>query len=658
MPGLKEKEDLMTSRKSVCRVGRAGKAGLLAILGASAATLSLLPSMAQVPGVPLPGSQPPIYGSATPSITGDNQVLTGRVKHEMTSADKLLSQGKYAEAEGNFREALVNNPTDMQATLGLGIALAKQFKLDGAEDLFDRVLTQDPNNALAYAGKATILLNRLQSSAGSVRSQRDSYLAQAEQYAQKAVQLSPATAEAHFALGSVYKEQGKADMAASEFRNAINFDPQHSYAFSALGQCKLDAGSLAEASQNFQQAIALNSANSSAHFGLGSTLLKQGNADDAIKELNIALYQFPNSWPTRMMLGQAYQLQGNTVGALKEYQQSIMIKAETAEPYIRMADIRQERGDLELALADLKSGLQAIPYNLDLRMRVADINLKLEKADEAIKYYQTVLSMSPNNPQAIKGLSQALYQKAQKAAVGAMLASNDYDSALKTLDQAIKLNPNDMELQLAKSKLISLSGNKPNLSAMSAPTNDGEKIAYSEALMAAGDFQKSAEMIKAVLNDQTDPKQTYAVADIAFMIKDLDNAEAAYKKALSLSGSPERGNAGLAKVQQARATAADETRVANELSKKNQFDGAISKYRNATATNPTLADARFGLARALEKSKNPNSAALLEAVQQYNYYLNLRTDMPAKDREKLVKDTAKLNEKALKLKEKENKGKR
>lgn len=653
MPGLKEKQDLMTSRNSI---GRVSKAGLLAILSAS---VGLLPAMAQTPGVPLPGSQPPIYGSATPTgVTGDNQVLTGRVKHEIMPAEKLLSQGKYAEAEGNFREALVNNPTDMQATLGLGIALAKQFKLDGAEELFDRVLTQDPNNALAYAGKATILLNRLQSSAGSVRSQRDSYLAQAEQYAQRAVQLSPATAEAHFALGSVYKEQGKTDMATSEFRNAINFDPQHSYAFSALGQCKLDAGSLAEASQNFQQAIALNSANSSAHFGLGSTLLKQGNADDAIKELNIALYQFPNSWPTRMMLGQAYQMQGNTVGALKEYQQSIMIKAETAEPYIRMADIRQERGDLELALADLKSGLQAIPYNLDLRMRVADINLKLEKADEAIKYYQTVLSMSPNNPQAIKGLSQALYQKAQKAAVGAMLASNDYDSALKTLDQAIKLNPNDMELQLAKSKLISLSGNKPNLAAMAQPTNDGEKIAYSEALMAAGDFQKSAEMIKTVLNDQTDPKQTYAVADIAFMIKDLDNAEAAYKKALSLSGSPERGNAGLAKVAQARATAADETRVANELSKKNQFDGAISKYRNATATNPTLADARFGLARALEKSKNPNSAALLEAVQQYNYYLNLRTDMPAKDREKMVKDTAKLNEKALKLKEKENKGKR
>ncbi|MBK9770067.1 MAG: tetratricopeptide repeat protein [Candidatus Obscuribacter sp.] len=628
-----------------------GKSSTLALAGA---LMLMTPSnaqyLAQVPGIPNPGSQPPIFG--TPD---SGQVLTGRVKHDIMPAEKLLSQGKYVEAEGTFREALVNNPTDMQATVGLGIALAKQFKLDGADEQFDRVLQNDPNNALAYAGKATIQLNRLQSSSGSVRAMKDSYLKQAEDYARRAVQLSPAAAEAHYALGCVLKEQGKVDEASSEFRNAVNFDPQHSYAYSALGQCKLDAGSLAEAQQSFQQAINLNSGNSSAHFGLGATLLKQGSVDDAIKELNISLYQFPNSWPTRMMLGQAYQTQGNSVAAINEYQKSTMIKPENAEPYIRMADIRMERGDLELALADLRSGLTQIPYNLDLRMRIADTTLKLEKPDDAIKNYRMILSMSPNNPQAVKGLSQALYQKAQKAAVGALLASNDYDTAIKTLDEAIKLNPVDMELQLAKSKLTSLSGIKPDLSTMSQPTNDGERIAYAEALQATGDFAKASDMIKQVLNDQTDPKQTYAVADIALMVKDLDNAEAAYKKGLTLGGSADRSTAGLAKVTQSRATAVEENRVANELSKKNQFDGAISKYRNALAANPTLADARYGLGRALEKSKNPNSAALLEAVQQYDYYLNLRTDMPSKDREKMVKDNAKLKEKALKQKEKEAK---
>lgn len=68
-------------------------------------------------------------------------------------------------------------------------------------------------------------------------------------------------------------------------------------------------------------------------------------------------------------------------------------------------------------------------------------------------------------------MSQALFLKAQKAAVGAMLASNDYDTAIKTLDQAIKLSPDDMELYLAKAKLMSLSGSKPE----SVPANGRAK---------------------------------------------------------------------------------------------------------------------------------------------------------------------------------------
>jgi tetratricopeptide (TPR) repeat protein len=369
------------------------------------------------------------------------------------------------------------------------------------------------------------------------------------------------------------------------------------------------------------------------------------------------LSQFPNSWPTRMMLGQAYAAQGNTAGALKEFQLSTLIKPENAEPYLRMADIREERGDLELALADLRSGLTQAPYNIDLRQRIADINLRLEKPEEAIKAYTTILSMSPNNAAAVKGLSQALFLKAQKAAVGAMLASNDYDVALKTLDQAIKLSPDDMELYLAKAKLMSLSGSKPDLSSMTEPKTDGERIAYAEALMAVGDFQKAADQIKIVVADLKDAKQTYAVADIALMIKDLDNAETAYKKGLALSGTPERGNRGLSQINTMRQQAIADTKVADELAKKNQWDGAANRYRQAIANNPRLADARLGLARALEKSKDPASSVLLEAVQQYDFYLALRNDMPAKEREKMTKDNDKLKEKALKQKEKESKGK-
>ncbi len=104
-----------------------------------------------------------------------------------------MSQGRYSEAEDMFRELLVNNPADIAATVGLGTALAKQFKLDAADDMLDRVLKSDPNNALAFAGKANVILNRLQSSSGTIRDNRDSYLRQAEDYARRATALAPAS---------------------------------------------------------------------------------------------------------------------------------------------------------------------------------------------------------------------------------------------------------------------------------------------------------------------------------------------------------------------------------------------------------------------------------------------------------------------------------
>lgn len=605
--------------------------------------------------VPIPGGGSPSY----PPVARPNSDIdyTGSVAHTTSTADRLLSQGKYSQAEDSFRDALVNNPSDINATAGLGIALAKQFKLDGADELFERVLRQDPNNAAAYSGKATILLNRLQSSSGSIRANRDSFLKQAEEYAQRAVSLAPASAEAHFTLGQTYKEQGRENEAASELRTATSLDPQHSSAYSALGQIKLNQNSYAEAAEDFKRAIDLNSGNSSAHYGLGATYLKQDRTDDAIKELNTALYQFPNSWPVHMALGEAYQKQGNEVAAVKEYQASIAIKPENADPYLRIADIRENRGDLELAIADLRSGLTQMPYNVELRQRIADTCLKLEKADDAIKGYRTILSMSPNDNRAVKGLSQALYLKAQKAAVGALLASNDYEAALKTLDEAIKLNPDDMELRLSQAKLMSLSGTKPDLAKIGSPQSDGERVAAAEALMAQGNFQQCSQYMQDVINRLNDPKQSFAVADVALMIKDLDDAELAYKKAQSLSGSPDRVTRGLAEVNRLRKSSADDVKVADELAKKNQWDGALDRYRQATATNPKNADARLGLARSLEKKKKPSSANLSESASQYENYLVLKTDLPSKEAEKMRQQIGKLREKSAEMAQKEQKNK-
>jgi tetratricopeptide (TPR) repeat protein len=609
-----------------------------------------LPASAQVPGTQPAASTTTTTTTSSPAT----KLISGHVKTDMAVAEKLLSQGKWADAEGLCRDALVSNPQDVQATLGLGLAQANEFKLDAADALFDRVLAIDPNNPSAYAGKATVMLNRLQSSSNTVRSQKDSALKAAQDYATKACTLGPANAEAHLALGMVLKEQGSLEQAASELATAVRFDPDLSYGFSSLGSIKLEQKSVVEASENFKRAIALNSGNSSAHYGLGAALLKQGQLDDAIKELNTSLYQFPNSWPVRMALGQAYQQQGNVVAALQQFQLSTLIKPENSGPYLAMADIHQTRGDFELAMADLRSGLEQSPYDINLRERIADINLQLERPDQAIEGYRTILSMSANDNNAVKGLSQALFLKAQKATVGAMLQSNDYDTANKALAEAVKLNPNDMELRLAQAKLNSLSGAVVDPTKIVAPTTDGDRVAYAQALMSAGSFKAANDQLTLVLNNQSDPKQILALGDIAVMIKSLDCADAAYKKAQTLSASPDRVQRGLKQVAQLRVTAADSLKIANELAKKKQWDGAIAKYREVLSNNPVLPDARFGLAEALEDGPKDSVATLSESAQQYQVYLTLANDLTSKDREKLTDLIEKLNDKVAKLKQKED----
>ena len=73
--------------------------------------------------------------------------------------------------------------------------------------------------------------------------------------------------------------------------------------------------------------------------------------------------------------------------------------------------------------------------------------------------------------------------------------------------------------------------------------------------------------------------------------------------------------------------------------------------------NPKQAQARKGLALSLEKSKRPTSVELAEAAVQYKNYLILDKSLPQKDIEKYEKTISKLEQKAAKEAQKENKRK-
>ncbi len=581
------------------------------------------------------------------------KVIKIKIEREVVMADDLMLKGKYGDAADLYKQVLTRNTKSVQATVGYGMALAKQFKLDGAEEQFNKALALEPMNAMAHAGKAMVMLNRLQSSSQTIIKNKEALLRNAEAEVKQGLSIDPGMPEAHYTLGQIYKEQGRMDESIKEFQEATRLDPQYSEAFSGLGVAKLQQGNLADAATAFKQAVSLNTGNSTAHYGLGTVYMKQGLYDEALKELNTALYQNPNSWPTQLSLGQTYAGQGNTVAAVKAFQESYRIKPENPDAYLGIADIRESRGDLEHAIAELRSGLEIMPNNSDLHLRVADNALKLEKLDDSIKEYQKVLDTNPQNAAAAKGLTRAYYLKANKEATSSFFVSNEFESASRMIDQAVKMNPNDMELRLAQAKLRIMAGTPVDLASIGTPTNNGERIAYAEALLAQNKFKDADQQMQMVIQNSTDAKQTFAVADLALMIKDLDNADAAYKKAATYPGAEERSKRGLSLVGKARDSAKQDLTLADDLARKKQLASAIDKYHASIFGNPKVADTRMGLAQTLERLKPESSKDIKEAIVQYKAYMALAPDLPPKEVQKLDKKIENLQNKAYKLEQKE-----
>ncbi len=598
--------------------------------------------------------QPPsIAGQMVAEVT--KQKLKGKVSKDIMEADDLLSKGDWNKAADAYHNAMNRDQKNPAAVAGYGMALGKQYKLDAAEEQFNKALELDPTNAVAHAGKALVLMNRLSSSNMTIRAQRDSILKQAENECRMALQKDPYSPEAHYQLAQSLREQGRSDEATKEYNEAIKSDPKYAEAYAGLGMLKLANNSLGEAEGAFKQAIQINSGSSTAHYGLGKVYLKMGNVDAAIKELNTALYQNPNSFPAHQAMGEAYQAQGNNNAAIAEYHKSTSIKPENPEVYLHISDIRESRGDLELSISELRGALELMPDNPDLHQRIADESLTLGKLDDAIKEYEKVMQANPGNAPAAKGLTRAYFLKAEKETGGAFFSSNDFESAKAQLDKAVQMNPNDMELRLAQAKIRSMSGEVVDLNLIGTPKSDGERIAYAEACLAQNRFKDASDQMSTVINNASDTKQTFAVGDLALMIKDLDSAEAAYKKASTMPGGGERAQRGMDQVKKAREVARQDLTLADDLARKKQLASAIDKYHAAIYDNPRNAQARIGVADTLERLSPANSRDLRESNLQIKAYIALTPTLPPKELEKLNKRIAKNEEKAYKLDEKAKK---
>lgn len=249
----------------------------------------------------------------------------------LQKASRLHQAGQHTEAERLYRKLLKASPGNLQARVLLATLRAQRGDLNAAISDFSDIIRRRPDMLSAHLNLATAL-----SSSGRHRDAAASY--------RKAIELDANSVAAHYGLacsllaceafaeaeaqflcvrrldpqhlgmlvnlGTVCKQQGQLEAAASHYIQALAINPGFAEIHGLLAQVRLDEQDYPQAKQHFQRALELGQRTLTVYIGLGDVAQAQGDAETAIKHYRTATTLDPESQYAYLRLDRALLNQG------------------------------------------------------------------------------------------------------------------------------------------------------------------------------------------------------------------------------------------------------------------------------------------------------------------------------------------------------------
>ena len=159
-----------------------------------------------------------------------------RATARFSSGNALMAQGKTAEAEQQYREALEANSLMPKAENALGVILANQGKAAEAEQAFRRAVKIDSTLVSARVNLASLI-------------EKQGNLSVALKEYEQAEEADPANLETYCQMVRVYRKMNDREKAIEQFRLAVQTMPDNPEAQYLLGNLLEQYGQLTEASR-------------------------------------------------------------------------------------------------------------------------------------------------------------------------------------------------------------------------------------------------------------------------------------------------------------------------------------------------------------------------------------------------------------------------
>ena len=400
---------------------------------------------------------------------------------------------------------------------------------------------------------------------------------------------SPAEqANKYYEKGLALMEQGDLVKARIELQNALQIRPELTDAWFALAQIAEQQGDWEKLFGLLNKVVDQNPQHLDAQIKLGRMLLAAGRLDKALSASNVTVALAPeNAEVLGLRAGVLYK-QGDIAGAVAQANAALKLSPGNIDALVVLATERLTANDPEKAIEYLDRGLRTNEKNIALQLIKVQALETLAQTDSSEAIFRKLIALYPDN----RALRHALAQfyvnhgraDAAEAEYRTIAAENPADiqarldvvrfigsikgkeAAQQHLQEMIRIEPNNNELNFALATMLQAEGEQPEAEAIfrriiqrsgDSPDAIKAKGLLASNLLAEGNRPEAQDLINQVLagdkrNEQglllkasiavDERKFDSAIADLRTILRDSPNSPRALlmlAKTHELAGAPE-----------------------------------------------------------------------------------------------------------------------
>jgi tetratricopeptide (TPR) repeat protein len=348
-------------------------------------------------------------------------LLPSDVQLQLTAAAYSLAARKPEDAIARADNALKHDPSNVQAHVLRGNALAGLGSFDDALKAIEEAIRLDPGRGTTFTQLGLVEFARRRK-------------AEAEAAFTKAVELAPKSVETYLALGSFYWSLGKAPETEKAFQGALEVDPKNSIANRAMAAFSVATGKYRDAEPYLVRLA--ESGDPAAVFALTDYYVASGRARDAVARLEAdskALKDVPN---LGQRLARAYAAAGDTTRAKTLVEAVLAGNPAAVDAQLLKSQLLLNEGQRDEAFATVRAAASSNPQSAEAQFALARLFASRGDTGAAEVAYRDVLRINPRAA------------AAKIAIANLQLSSGDREASLKTVEEVTQAQPTNLDARL------------------------------------------------------------------------------------------------------------------------------------------------------------------------------------------------------------------